>query len=173
MFVSRSLRSCPRFLPLAIILGLIACANDAMEDPGDAMGTDGSSGSDARVFDGSDAEPAQADADTPDVAAAEVTPGDTVADASGVTDGTEPGGGDLLTYCAWYKTCGGIFYDTAEDCAAASIDYWGECRRPWLDAFGACMLAVSCEDWGDPDLYNPADTPCAAAYRDIEEAPCP
>jgi hypothetical protein len=97
---------------------------------------------------------------------ADVT-GDVDGDAG---DGASPCSG-LNGFCDHYKDCGGTWYTTAQDCIDASLDYWGDCRRPQLDAFGDCMCTVSCADWGDPDVYNPNDTPCADEWSAVESAP--
>jgi hypothetical protein len=144
-------------LSCVFIMGVGACSDDGSNSQDDVLAPDAAGSFDVAV---ADAEVSSANDAGPDT-----TGEDLPGDAAG-------GAGDLLTYCGWYKTCGGTYYDTAEDCAEASIDYWGECRRPMLDAFGACMLAVSCTDWGDPDAFDPTDTPCADEYRAIEEAPC-
>ena len=82
-----------------------------------------------------------------------------------------PGEVGLLGFCEHYKECGGAYYRSVQACIDASVNYWGSCRRPQLDAFGTCMLEVSCDDWGNPDSYNPAGGPCAAEWAAIGQAP--
>lgn len=76
-------------------------------------------------------------------------------------------------YCERYKECGGTYYATADDCVEATVDYWGDCpeMQAALDAFGDCMIDVSCDDY-DPDSYNPASTDCAGEWSDINDADC-
>ena len=73
--------------------------------------------------------------------------------------------------CEHSEDCGGTYYATVQDCIDATIEYWGECRCPELDAFGNCMLSVECDGW-DPDAYDPEDTPCAAEWQAIVTKDC-
>jgi hypothetical protein len=81
---------------------------------------------------------------------------------------TRPG---LEGFCDHYKECGGSYYGTAQDCIDATVGYWGDCRRPQLDAFGECMKAVPCSEW-NPDAYNPSSTPCAAEWATMTGTSC-
>lgn len=90
--------------------------------------------------------------------------------------GDQGGGGTarkgLEGFCDHYKACGGGFYKDAEACVQATINYWKECRRPELNAFGDCMLAkVPCAGW-NPDAYNPASTPCASEWAEVRGKSC-
>jgi hypothetical protein len=63
-----------------------------------------------------------------------------------------------------------------QDCVDQSYAYWGSCptRKAALDAYGDCMVAVSCADWGDPSAYLPSTGPCAQKWADLENSqPCP
>lgn len=100
---------------------------------------------------------------------------DTGADAIGEDAGGDDAEGSglqgLQGYCEYYFECGGTYYDDAQDCVDQSVDYWGECRRDELDDFGDCMLGLSCEEWGNPDAYNPSNTDCADEWSAISESP--
>ncbi|MGM0555220.1 MAG: hypothetical protein ACQEVA_02480 [Myxococcota bacterium] len=88
--------------------------------------------------------------------------------------GDSGGGGGLQGlegYCEYYFECGGSYYSDVDDCVTQSIDYWGECRRDELDAFGDCMLDLTCEEWGNPDAYNPSNTSCSEEWSAISESP--
>jgi hypothetical protein len=91
---------------------------------------------------------------------------DDASDDASDDDGPPPPTG-LDGFCDHYIDCGGTYYANADACVDASVDYWGECARPDLDAFGDCMLELSCEEWGDPDAYNPSSTPCAEPYGEL------
>ncbi len=72
-------------------------------------------------------------------------------------------GDPTMSNCIHSKdVCGATYYDTAQDCYDAGVEYWGTCTETLaaLDAFSECMEAVPCEDY-DPDSYNPANTPCS------------
>lgn len=86
-------------------------------------------------------------------------------------NGGEQGRVGLEGFCDHYKDCGGTYYSDAQDCIDASINYWGECRRPELDDFGNCMMNVDCDDW-NPDTYNPAGTVCSEQWSDVTGADC-
>lgn len=106
-------------------------------------------------------------------------------DTSGDTDETEgtkdtetgePTGGGGRTglegFCDYYIECGGSYYSDAQDCIDASLAYWGECRRPELDAFGDCMLAeFTCDSW-NPDTYNPSGGACGEEWAALGNAEC-
>lgn len=79
-------------------------------------------------------------------------------------------------FCEHYKKCGGTTYATAQDCVDDSLAYWGSCatRRAAQDAFGNCMLGLTCQQWGNPNAYNPANTPCASQWSALlQSTPCP
>ncbi len=114
--------------------------------------------------------------------------GDEVDSAGGVADGLEvapevgpetveetgpTGRTGLEGNCDRYVECGGTYYESAQACIDATLDYWGDCYRPELDAFGDCMRALSCDEWGDPDGYIPSQTPCADQWEDVLAADCP
>ncbi len=88
--------------------------------------------------------------------------------------GVLPGETGLEAFCRRYVECGGTFYEDAQACMDASLDYWGACetRRTALDGFGACMSELACTDWS-PDAYNPASTPCAREWGEVGASePC-
>ena len=95
------------------------------------------------------------------------------------TDTTDDGGDGpvavtgLQGSCEAYKDCGGTYYPTAQDCVDATLDYWGDCAgvRTALDAFGDCMMTLSCDDY-NPDSYNPANTDCAEEWNDVRDSEC-
>jgi hypothetical protein len=87
-------------------------------------------------------------------------------------DDDVPAQSGLEAFCDHYKACGGTYYDTAQVCIDESLAYWNECRRPELDAFGDCMKTLDCSEW-NPDAYNPASTPCASQWGDLNAASCP
>lgn len=81
-------------------------------------------------------------------------------------------GDATLSNCEHSKDiCGASYYDTAQDCYDAGVDYWGTCSETLaaLDAFSECMEAVPCEDY-DPDSYNPANTPCSELWSALRSA---
>jgi len=86
--------------------------------------------------------------------------------------GVLPGETGLDAFCRRYFECGGTYYADEQDCIDASLDYWGECatRRDAQDAFGACMADIACDDY-QPDAYNPASTPCAEQWSDLQQSP--
>ena len=120
--------------------------------------------------DGGDDKP---DGDSP------ASPGDTTQEDTGVSQDTgdsmdvPAGPTGLEGYCERYKECGGTYYATAEDCVDATLSYWGDCpeMRTALDAFGDCMMDISCDDY-NPDSYNPASTDCADEWSDVYDADC-
>lgn len=82
--------------------------------------------------------------------------------------------GDVhLASCEHGLECGGEYYDTAEECAQAGRNYWGECEAMLnaLDAFGACILNVPCGEY-NPDAYIPADIGCGAEYAGLGDVVC-
>lgn len=86
--------------------------------------------------------------------------------------GVLPGETGLDAFCRRYFECGGTYYADEQACIDASLDYWGECaaRRDAQDVFGACMSELECSDY-DPDAYNPASTPCAQEWSDLQQTP--
>ena len=112
--------------------------------------------------------------DSPDAAIQPPQDGSaTFQDATSPSDGGgSTGRTGLEGFCDYYKECGGTYYATAQDCIDATLGYWGECRRSQLDAFGDCMMAeVECSEW-NPDVYNPANTPCADEWSAVQNAQC-
>ena len=96
---------------------------------------------------------------------------DAEVDATGDDSGGGGGGAQgLQGYCEYYKECGGTYYADAEECVQESIGYWGECRQPELDAFGDCMMGLTCEEWGNPDAYNPSGTECGDEWQALNDA---
>ena len=106
----------------------------------------------------------------------------TTADSAAATGDAGPntqgdGGGGPVTatglegFCEHYKECGGTYYSDVQACMKATLDYWKECRRPELDAFGDCMMGVSCKDF-DPDAYNPANTVCSKQWSAVSAKQC-
>lgn len=93
------------------------------------------------------------------------------AGAKGDGGGTTPTASGLEGFCEHYKECGGTYYKDVEACMKATLDYWTECRRPELDAFGDCMMGVSCNDFS-PDAYNPANTVCAKQWSAVGAKQC-
>jgi hypothetical protein len=87
-------------------------------------------------------------------------------DSSGPTAPT-----GLEGFCEHSQECGSTYYEDAEACVEASEGYWGACRRPELDAFGDCMMKVSCDDF-NPDAFNPNATPCASEWKAIGSKDC-
>lgn len=107
---------------------------------------------------------------TTDVATGEATTEPPPTEGPGVL----PGETGLDAFCRRYVECGGTYYADAQQCIDESLAYWGECasRRDALDAFGACMSEIECADY-DPDSFNPASTPCAQAWDDLNASePC-
>jgi hypothetical protein len=99
----------------------------------------------------------------------------TAGGSSGTAGGSAAPTG-LTGFCQHYKDCGGNYYSTAMRCEEASLNYWGRCatRRAALDAYGTCMLGVSCSAWGNPDAYNPVGGPCASQWSALRNTPaCP
>ena len=126
-----------------------------------------------------------AEADT-EVPVASTTNGDSDDPALGDTQDSDPRVFDTdpsvepveapsgyAAFCERYLVCGGVFYDTAEACVEATLDYYGDCPevRASLDAYGTCMLDVPCNTY-DPDAYDPLDTPCAGAWRRVLADAC-
>ncbi len=86
--------------------------------------------------------------------------------------GVLPGETGIDAFCRRYFECGGTNYVDEQDCVDQGVDYWGACpmRRMALDAFGACMSEIACEDY-DPDAYNPNATPCARLWQELLGTP--
>lgn len=95
----------------------------------------------------------------------------TTSDSGGDSGNSGPVLSGLERFCEAYKTCGGTYYATAQDCVDATLSYWGSCpsRRTALDAFGECMADVPCDSY-NPDTYDPGNTDCAAEWEDINDA---
>lgn len=88
--------------------------------------------------------------------------------------GVLPGEDGMDAFCRRYKECGGTYYGDQQACLDATYDYWGDCptRKAALDAFGACMSEIPCDEW-NPDAYNPGSTPCAAEWDEVGASdPC-
>lgn len=152
--------------------GPVNLESDAGADAGSSTGADDESSVDA-TSPGSDSESSDSrnvDSQSADAPGAETGVEDT--GESNDSNGGPSGGSGLEGYCEHYVDCGGTYYSDAEACVEESIDYWDECRRDELDAFGDCMLNLTCEEWGDPDAYNPSNTPCAEEWNELEEASC-
>jgi hypothetical protein len=115
----------------------------------------------------------------PTTGATATTSGDTTGTATtepAPTDGPGvlPGEDGMDAFCRRYKECGGTYYEDQQACLDATYDYWGDCpsRKAALDAFGACMSEIDCDDWS-PDAYNPSSTPCAAEWDQVGASePC-
>ena len=88
--------------------------------------------------------------------------------------GVLPGETGQEAMCRRAFECGSTYYADEAACIEAGTDYWGECTEVTtaLDAFGACMAEMACEDY-DPDAYNPANTPCNAQWGALNDVgPC-
>lgn len=96
--------------------------------------------------------------------------GSNMADTAGDDGGGGQGAQGLQGYCEYYKECGGSSYEDADACVQDSLDYWGDCRQPELDAFGNCMMGITCDEWGNPDAYNPNNTDCADEWDALRDA---
>jgi hypothetical protein len=95
---------------------------------------------------------------------------------AGTGGGTRSSATGLAGFCQHYFDCGGSSYASVQDCIDQSYGYWGSCptRKAALDAYGDCMDAVSCADWGDPSAYLPSAGPCAQKWANLENSqPCP
>lgn len=158
-----------------------SCGDTGSEESGGPVSVDHDAGADAGsstdVDDESplDTSSHETDSRIVDSQSADAPGGETgVEDTGGSSDsnGGSSGGSGLEGYCEHYVDCGGTYYSDAEACVEESISYWDECRRDELDAFGDCMLNLTCEEWGDPDAYNPSNTPCAEEWNELEEASC-
>ncbi len=141
-------------------LTLSACGDDQSSD-----GDSNTDGADTGITADAGGTDTAGDASSPDV-------GSTDTGGSDGTGGGSSGRTGLEGYCDHYVDCGGTYYADADACIDASIDYWGECRRDELDTFGDCMMDLSCDEWGNPDAYNPANTPCADEWSAVGDATC-
>jgi len=178
---------CSRVLFVAPLLLLLAC------DDGPEGGSDGSTGT-PEATSGS-AETGSAETGAPastsgDDSTTSGEPGSSSGDdpAGTTTSGGETSTGEVPTsgpgvlpgetgqeaMCRRAFECGSTYYEDEEACVQAGTDYWGECAEVTtaLDAFGACMADMACEDY-NPDAYNPASTPCSEEWGDLNDAgPC-
>jgi hypothetical protein len=153
-----------KYLPS--VLALITCLalSAGCGDDTDAVHDTGTTEDAAALTD-----TASSDTDTTDAGPADDDTG--LADANPETGGGTDRDG-LEGFCDHYVDCGGTYYEDAADCVGQSIDYWGECRRAELDTFGDCMKGLTCDEWGDPDVYNPANTDCAEEWSAVQQASC-
>jgi hypothetical protein len=159
-------------LLIVALVGVFGCSDDggssSNNQPIDVnVGDSGSAGDDTGSPEVGPADSGSADVSTPDVASNNNAP-----DASGDGGGSSSGRDGLEGFCDHYVDCGGTYYADADACISASIDYWGECRRDELDAFGDCMMELSCDEWGNPDTYNPASTDCSDEWSEVRSASC-
>ena len=141
---------------------------DASADPTDTDGID-TGGTDTG---GADEDTGSADTGSVDTQTPDTPRSDTAGSGGDGGGGGGSGRTGLEGYCDHYVDCGGTYYADAEECVQASIDHWGECRRDELDTFGNCMMELSCDEWGNPDAYNPSSTPCADEWSAIGNASC-
>lgn len=100
-------------------------------------------------------------------------------DAAMADGGTKRDGGGppptatgLQGFCQHYFECGGTSYASVQACVTDAVNYWNACRRPELDAFGTCMMQVSCQDW-NPAAYDPYATPCGTLWGTMVNKSCP
>lgn len=99
-------------------------------------------------------------------------------DAGPVDSGSKDSGGPPATatglqgFCEHYFECGGTSYASVQACVTDAVNYWNACRRPELDAFGTCMMQVSCQDW-NPAAYDPYATPCGTLWGTMVQKNCP
>ncbi|MCA9638341.1 MAG: hypothetical protein KC420_20065 [Myxococcales bacterium] len=174
----------PAALVCALTIG--ACGDDKSGDTDDATATasttasatatssassEGTSSS-ASASTSSDASTSGGTSTSSDASTSSDTSTSTTGPATG--PGTFPGETGLDAFCRRFVECGGTYYDDAQACIDASLDYWGSCpsRRDALDAFGSCMADLSCDEWS-PDVYNPNSTPCAEEWGDLGASdPC-
>lgn len=107
------------------------------------------------------------------------TPDASTKDAALADGGTKKDGGGppptatgLQGFCQHYFECGGTSYASVQACVTDAVNYWNACRRPELDAFGTCMMHVSCQDW-NPAAYDPYGTPCGTLWAAMVNKNCP
>jgi hypothetical protein len=179
---------------LCLVLALPSCAADGDGGP-TAAGTAGVGATTAADESGASGDPGQSEGpagesstgigDPSAETSASVTDPDSGGSEAGTTSestgapptsgpGVRPGEGGLEAFCRRYVECGGTYYADEQACLDASYGYWGECasRAAALDVFGACMSEIECSDWS-PDAYNPASTPCAEQWGDLDASePC-
>jgi hypothetical protein len=144
-----------------------------------ASSTTGAASTSDTISTGDTASTSGASTTAADTSAAETTAATDDTTESGTTGPTSgpgvlPGESGLDAFCRRYVECGGTYYGDARVCIDESLNYWGECpsRRDALDAFGACMSEIECDDWS-PDAYNPNSTPCAEQWGDLGASkPC-
>lgn len=106
--------------------------------------------------------------------ATDASEGDTGAHTGDDSGGNGGGGGaqGLEGFCDYYFECGGSSYSDTQECIDESVGYWGECARPELDAYGDCMMTLTCDEWGNPDAYNPAGGPCGDEWSAVRQTDC-
>ncbi len=145
-------------------VGLLACDGPSSTTNDVTGAPDGTIAADGTIApDGVD------DAEVSGPEAGAETAVETIAETVEETGPTRTG---LEANCDRYVECGGTYYESAQACIDATLDYWGDCYRPELDVFGDCMAALSCDDWGNPDGYIPSETPCAEQWEDVLAADC-
>lgn len=85
--------------------------------------------------------------------------------------GVLPGESGQEAMCRRAIECGSTYYPDADACIDAGSNYWGTCasRQTALDNFGACMSDIPCDEY-NPDAYNPASTPCADLWGDLQQS---
>lgn len=85
--------------------------------------------------------------------------------------GVLPGESGQEAMCRRAIECGSTYFPDADACIDAGSDYWGTCasRQTALDAFGACMSEIPCDEY-NPDAYNPNSTPCAELWGDLQQS---
>ena len=165
-----------RYTGITLLLGiawLVGCASD----PGRGAGSAGEGGSDDDASgSGSDSSGSEGSSGTGGAGTSGTTSSGTStgvgAGGAGTTSTGAGGATGLEGFCEHYFECGGSYYADVQACVDEAVAYWGECRRPELDAFGDCMIGVSCEEWGNPEAYDPASTPCARQWQAVTAKDC-
>lgn len=152
---------------------------DTTADPDGTSGDTATTGTSAPGMTTGDDETTEGDSESSTSGSA-TTASDT-GDAEGSTGevptsgpGVLPGEDGREAMCRRALECGSTYYDDEQECLDAGTDYWGECAEviEALDAFGACMSEVACDDY-NPDAYNPANTVCSELWSDVQDAgPC-
>lgn len=162
-----------RWIGSALVVSLLAFTGCGDDDP-----DDGSRNGDPNDAAASDAgEDAGSSSNGGNDDAGDAGPVDGGGGDTGGADADDGGGGNttrdgLEGFCDHTMNCGSTYYEDADDCIEQSLDHWGECRRDELDTFGDCMLEIDCDEWGDPDNYDPSQTDCADEWEAVEEASC-
>ncbi len=183
----------PRILLMAPLLLLLACDDgpDGGNGEGSTGGAESTSSTTAETSGAAESSGSESDASTSS-SDPSTSGGPSTSSTSAASTGTEgeaesstgevptsgpgvlPGETGVEAMCRRVFECGGSYYADEDACIDAGVDYWGECAEVTaaLDAFGACMSEVPCDEY-DPDAYNPASTPCSEEWSDLGEAgPC-